>query len=73
MSGKGSKPRPLSIPIDEFNDRWDSIFKKKSWDHYSDLPSTESYANDYQDILSTEDCVEDVLKNFNSQGEQNGC
>lgn len=73
MSGKGSKPRPLSIPVEEFNDRWDNIFKKPKWDHYSDLPSTESYANDYQDILSTEECVEDVLDKLNSQGEQNGC
>jgi hypothetical protein len=29
MSGKGDKPRPLSISNDEFADRWDDIFKKK--------------------------------------------
>ena len=71
--GKGSKPRPLSVDQNTFDNNWDRIFKKPKWDHYSGLPSTESYANDYQDILSTEDCVENVLKNFNSQGEQNGC
>lgn len=29
MNGKGSKPRPLSIPVEEFGDRWDAIFAKK--------------------------------------------
>jgi hypothetical protein len=58
--GKGSKPRPLSIDKETFNDNWDKIFKKKNnWDHYSDLPSP----NYYQDILSTEECVLNVLEN----------
>ncbi len=26
---KGSRPRPLSIPLDELNDRLDNIFGKK--------------------------------------------
>lgn len=26
--GKGSKPRPFSVPKDEFDRRWDDIFKK---------------------------------------------
>lgn len=42
--GKGSKPRPLSITQQEYDSRWDAIFGK-------DEP------NDFQDILSTEDCV----------------
>lgn len=29
MNGKGSKARPLSIPVEEFGDRWDFIFGKK--------------------------------------------
>ena len=29
MSGKGSKPRPLSIPRNQFEDNWNQIFKKK--------------------------------------------
>jgi hypothetical protein len=29
MSGKGSRPRPLTIPIDELNSRLDTIFGKK--------------------------------------------
>jgi len=26
--GKGDKPRPLSIPMEEFDNKWDAIFKK---------------------------------------------
>ena len=26
--GKGDKPRPLSVPMEEFDNRWDLIFKK---------------------------------------------
>lgn len=29
MSGKGSKPRPMDIPPDEFESNWDRIFGKK--------------------------------------------
>lgn len=28
-NGKGSKPRPLSIPRAEFEDNWDRIFGRK--------------------------------------------
>lgn len=28
MSGKGSKPRPLSVKKDQFDKNWDKIFKK---------------------------------------------
>ena len=27
--GKGSKPRPLSVPRNQFDDNWDRIFGKK--------------------------------------------
>jgi hypothetical protein len=27
--GKGDAPRPLSVPLKQFNDNWDAIFKKK--------------------------------------------
>lgn len=27
--GKGDKPRPYSIPLKEFDNRWDNIFGKK--------------------------------------------
>lgn len=29
MSGKGSKPRPLSVPRKQFDDNWEKIFGKK--------------------------------------------
>ena len=29
MSGKGSKPRPLSVPRKQFDDNWDRIFGNK--------------------------------------------
>ena len=43
--GKGSSPRPLSVDQDTFSKNWEAIFKKKK------------YPDDYQDILSTEDCM----------------
>lgn len=48
--GKGSAPRPFSVDQETFESNWDRIFSKKK------TPS------DYQDILSTEDCVLDALK-----------
>jgi hypothetical protein len=30
MNGKGSKPRPLSVPQKQFDDNWDNIFKRKA-------------------------------------------
>jgi hypothetical protein len=48
--GKGSKPRPFSISQEEYNNRWDYIFSR-------DLKEDKTKPNDYQDILSTEDCV----------------
>lgn len=45
--GKGSKPRPFSVDQKIFDDNWNKVFKDKK--------------NDYQDILSTEDCVLDAF------------
>lgn len=28
--GKGDKPRPYSIPLEEFDNRWETIFGKKN-------------------------------------------
>ncbi len=28
MAGKGSRPRPFSVSQEEFDNRWDAIFKK---------------------------------------------
>ena len=29
MSGKGSAPRPFSVPLDDYGDRFDAIFRKR--------------------------------------------
>lgn len=49
--GKGSSPRPFSVDRKTYEDNWDRIFGKKE-----KLP-----VNDYQDILSTEECVLESL------------
>jgi len=53
--GKGSAPRPFSVDRETFENNWDLIFKKKS-----DTISN----NDFQDQMSTEDCVLDALEKF---------
>lgn len=30
MAGKGSKPRPLSVPRKKFEENWDRIFGKRT-------------------------------------------
>jgi translation initiation factor IF-1 len=30
MNGKGSKPRPLSVPVEVYNDNYDNIFRKQT-------------------------------------------
>ena len=55
--GKGSKPRPFSVSQDEYDARWDTIFQR-------DLPKEEKPKSDYQDILSTEDCMIEVLEDM---------
>jgi hypothetical protein len=52
--GKGSAPRPFSVTQEEYTKRWDMIFQR-------DLPE-EKTKSDYQDILSTEDCVLDAFE-----------
>ena len=63
--GKGSRPRPFSVSQEEYDKRWDAIFQR-------DLPEDDKmilpmpgtiggaklvFKDDYQDILSTEDCI----------------
>jgi hypothetical protein len=44
--GKGSAPRPFSVTQQEYDNRWDHIFGRDK-----NKPA------DFQDVLSTEDCV----------------
>lgn len=52
--GKGSKPRPFSVSQDEYEKRWDAIFQR---DLKED--NTDTSKNEFQDMLSTEDCILD--------------
>lgn len=38
--GKGSKPRPLSVPRKQFDDNWDRIFGKKQPKESTGVDST---------------------------------
>ena len=53
MSGKGSKPRPISVSQQEYDTRWDAIFCR-------DLQKFDEavFKNEYQDVLSTEDSID---------------
>ena len=64
--GKGSSPRPFSVDRETFENNWDRIFKKNDWDHYSDLPNPSAYTNDFQDVLSTEDCILGALEKISN-------
>lgn len=57
MAGKGSRPRPYSVSQEEFANSFDRIFGKKKIED-----NTGTDKNEYQDILSTEDVVLEVLE-----------
>jgi len=76
--GKGSKPRPFSVSQEEYDKRWDAIFQR-------DLPKEEKlvlqmpgtiggakviFKDDYQDVLSTEDCVDNALEDYKKQAQE---
>lgn len=52
--GKGSKPRPFSVDKETFDNNFDKIFGKKKEDN------TGVTQNEFQDILSTEDCFDEA-------------
>jgi len=53
-AGKGSRPRPYSVSKEKFDDNFERIFGKKKVED-----NTGTDKNEYQDILSTEDCFDD--------------
>jgi len=64
--GKGSKPRPFSVAQEEYEKRWDAIFQRDL--HISETSPVDTNdicaedntgvtKNEFQDILSTEDCM----------------
>jgi hypothetical protein len=54
--GKGSKARPFSVDKETFDNNFDRIFGKKKEDN------TGVTKNEYQDVLSTEDCFDEADK-----------
>jgi hypothetical protein len=54
--GKGSKARPFSVDKETFDNNFDRIFGKKKEDN------TGVTKNEFQDILSTEDCFDEAGK-----------
>ena len=55
--GKGSTPRPFSVDKETFDNNWDRIFSNNE----KRRKEVERLNNEYQDILSTEDCVLSAL------------
>ena len=53
--GKGSAPRPFSVTQHEYDNRWDAIFGRD----VKPADNTGVDKNEYQDVLSTEDCLTD--------------
>jgi hypothetical protein len=60
QNGKGSKPRPFSVSKEEYEAAWEQTFRKRE-------DNTGVGKNEYQDILSTEDCFDsnNVVKGYN--------
>jgi hypothetical protein len=52
-AGKGSSPRPYSVDQKTFDNNWENIFGKKN-----KQDNTGTDKNEYQDVLSTEDCLD---------------
>jgi hypothetical protein len=55
--GKGSAPRPLSIPPQQFSDNWDRIFKPAANDR---CPTHEVETRDLRIIQGT--CTAEVIR-----------
>jgi outer membrane protein assembly factor BamE (lipoprotein component of BamABCDE complex) len=57
--GKGSRPRPLSVTQEQYDNRWDYIFSRDKSKPADVEDNTGVDKNEYQDVLSTEDCLVD--------------
>ena len=69
-AGKGSNPRPFSVDQKTFDSNWDRIFGKGAEKQANE--NLKKFSDDYQDILSTEDCVLDALKEINRVSDECG-
>ena len=43
--GKGSRPRPFSVPLKQFDNNWDAIFGKKKNEDTEKNPTNEQSPN----------------------------
>jgi outer membrane protein assembly factor BamE (lipoprotein component of BamABCDE complex) len=57
--GKGSRARPLSVTQEQYDNRWDYIFRREKSKPADVEDNTGVDKNEYQDVLSTEDCLVD--------------
>lgn len=56
--GKGSVPRPMEVSRDQYSNNWDAVFNKSKM------------KNEYQYVLSTEDCVSNALQKMVDEMQQ---
>lgn len=53
MNGKGSKPRPLSVPYETYSDNYDNIFRKTSIVEVKELPNGDQFIEIPEDMMKT--------------------
>ena len=79
--GKGSKPRPFSVSQEEYENRWNAIFqredvvsksqaKRLATMEMANEDNTGVTKNEYQDVLSTEDCALDALETYKKHAQE---
>jgi len=57
---KGDRPRPMSIPLSEFDDRMDAIFgKKEPKPRYVPPPLPEEVVEEKENVRAVKDTVKD--------------
>ena len=65
MTGKGSKPRPLSVDKKEFDSKWDNIFKNKNMkEHKHNVQITEEISRHWSDNGKKEAVVLKTQKGY---------
>ena len=62
--GKGDKQRPLSIPKEEFDNRWDQIFKQPKTDKIGDkiVQQVEESLRNETGTNNTEDAIDKLRR-----------
>jgi len=68
MSGKGSKPRPIVISIDEYDQNWDRIFNRKKKTEAEKFDEA-IMKNEYYDQLTTEEALQEMVRISEEMGD----